>query len=115
MVYLLVKTLITAGIIVAVTELSKRFPFAAAFLIALPTMSILAFIWIYYESRDTAKIITMSYSIFWLVIPALLFFLLLPALLKAGIKFTPAMLLSSLALALIYGAATYAYRRWVQH
>ena len=108
--YFTLKTLITALIIASVSELSRRFSFVAALLISLPLTSILALGWIYYESRDTQKIIEMSYSIFWLVIPSLLFFLLLPALLKMDIKFIPAMLISSAALAAIYAIATFAYR-----
>jgi hypothetical protein len=109
--YFVIKTLLTALIVAAVSELARRFIFISAILIALPLTSILAFCWIYYDTKDPQKIITMSYSVFWLVIPSLLFFLILPALLKIGIRFAPAMLLSCITLALIYGigAATY---RW---
>ena len=68
-----VFTLLTALIVAAVSELSRRFTLLSAMLIALPLTSILAFRWIYYESKDTQKIIEMSYSVFWLVIPSLLF------------------------------------------
>lgn len=107
---LVVKVILTALIVAAVSELSQRFTFFSALLISLPLTSILAFCWIYYETRDTQKIIEMSYSVFWLVIPSLLFFLLLPFLLKIGIKFIPAMLASSIALAIIYGAGTVIHR-----
>lgn len=108
--YFAIKTLLTALIVAAVSELSRRFTFLSAILIALPLTSILAFCWIYYENNDTQKIIEMSYSVFWLVIPSLLFFLILPALLKMEIKFIPAMLISCVALAAIYGIGTAAYR-----
>jgi len=65
--YFIVKTLITACIIVGVSELAKRSVFASAFLLSLPLTSLLAFIWIYIESNDSAKIINMSYAVFWLV------------------------------------------------
>ncbi|HCM83942.1 MAG TPA: DUF3147 family protein [Alphaproteobacteria bacterium] len=107
---LVVKVILTALIVAAVSELSQRFTFFSALLISLPLTSILAFCWIYYETKDTQKIIEMSYSVFWLVIPSLVFFLLLPMLLKMGVKFIPAMLASSLALAIIYGAGTLVYR-----
>lgn len=105
-----IKIILTALIVAAVSELSQRFTFFSALLIALPLTSILAFCWIYYETKDVQKIIEMSYSVFWLVIPSLLFFLLLPFLLKIGFKFIPAMLASSIALAIIYGAGTLIYR-----
>lgn len=112
--YFLLKTLLTALIVAGVSELSRRFSFISAMLMALPLTSILAFCWIYYETRDAEKIIEMSYSVFWLVIPSLLFFLLLPLLLKLDIKFIPAMLISSATLAIIYSIGAVLYRWLLQ-
>ena len=109
--YFATKVILTALIVAVVSELSRRFTFVSAILIALPLTSILALCWIYYESRDTQKIIDMSYSVFWLVIPSLLFFLLLPLLLKAGVKFVPAMLASCATLSAIYAGL---YRLFVK-
>lgn len=109
--YLFYKTLITALIIVAASELSKRYTLASALLLSLPLTSLLAFIWIYIESKDTGKIIEMSYSVFWMVIPSLAFFLILPLLLKAEMKFPLAMLISSLAVAAIYGVSLVLYKK----
>lgn len=108
--YFTVKVLLTALIVAGVSELSRRFTLVSALLIALPLTSILAFCWIYYESKDTQKVIQMSYSVFWLVIPSLLFFLILPALLKMDVKFIPAMLMSCASMAAIYGIGAAAYR-----
>lgn len=108
--YFTIKTLLTALIVAAVSELSQRYTLLSALLIALPLTSILAFCWIYYESRDTQKIIAMSNSVFWLVIPSLLFFLLFPWLLKAGHKFTPSLLISCVMLATAYGIGIAVYR-----
>jgi hypothetical protein len=112
--YFIAKTIVTALIIAAVSELSRRFSFISALLLSLPLTSILAFCWIYYESRDTQKIVEMSYGVFWLVIPSLLFFLILPALLKMDIRFAPAMGISCLALAVIYGVGSVMYRWFSQ-
>lgn len=92
--YIVVKIIVTALVVTAISELSKRYSLMAAALASLPLTSILAFIWIYYEGGDTEKIIALSYDILWLVIPSLLFFILLPLFLKLGIKFPPALLLS---------------------
>lgn len=110
--YFLTKTIITALIIAAASELSKRYSLVSALLLSLPLTSILGFIWIYAESKDPAKIIEMSYSVFWLVIPSLLFFLALPLLLKHGVKFVPAMLLSCLLLAGVYAGANFLWQHW---
>ena len=108
--YFLIKTLITALIIAAISELSRRYTLWAALLASLPLTSILAFIWVYWDTKDTGKIIELSYSVFWLVFPSLAFFLILPVLLKMAIKFAPAMLISCAAMAVIYGVGASAYR-----
>lgn len=85
--YLIFKTLITSLVIVSVTEVSKRFTFMASLLAALPLTSILIFIWMYIEQKDVEKISSMSLGIFFLVIPSLIFFLILPLLLRKGVGF----------------------------
>lgn len=80
--YFIFKTLITAVVIAGVSEISKRFTFLASILAALPLTSILIFMWMYLEQNDVQKISTMSLEIFFLVIPSLVFFLILPLLLK---------------------------------
>lgn len=96
--YFLAKIVITALIVAGVSELARKYSFFAAALLSLPLMSILSFLWIYYDSRDADKIIELSYSTLWLIIPSLLFFILLPLLLKTGMKFYPAVLLSCLGM-----------------
>jgi hypothetical protein len=108
--YFIIKTFLTAIIIAIVSELSRRFTFISALLISLPLVSILSFCWIYYEGRDVQKIIDMSYSVFWLVLPSLLFFLLLPVLLKSGMRFSIAMVIACMGMSLIYGIGIAAWR-----
>jgi len=101
--YFLIKTLITALIVAAVSELSRRYTLWAALLVSLPLTSILAFIWVYWDTKDTGKIIELSYSVFWLVLPSLAFFLILPFLLKHGLTFPVAMVGAVAAMAALYG------------
>jgi hypothetical protein len=108
--YFLLKTFITALIVAGISELSRRYSLMAALLASLPLTSILALVWIYTDSKDTQKIIAMSYDIFWLVIPSLAFFLLLPSLLKLNVQFAPALLLSCAATAVLYGMSLWVYR-----
>ncbi len=103
MAYFFVKTLVTALIVAAISELARRYNMFAAALASLPLTSILAFVWIYHDSKDNKQIIELSYSIFWLVIPSLAFFLLLPVLMKFGFRFYPALALSCIGMAVIYG------------
>jgi hypothetical protein len=76
------KILIAAGVIVAVSEISKRSSALAGFLLALPIISVTSFVWIYVESKDKIKIAELSQDTFWYVIPTLPMFLLLTWLLK---------------------------------
>lgn len=100
--YIFLKVLITAFVVVGISEIGKRFSFAAGILASLPLTSILAFVWLYQDTKNTAEIIDLSYVIFWMVIPSLFFFLALPFLLKTGWKFYPALLTSSLLMFGVY-------------
>lgn len=108
--YFLIKTLITALIIAAVSELAKRYTVWAALLASLPLTSILAFIWVYWDTKDSSKIIELSYSVFWLVLPSLAFFVILPLLLKQGFVFPWAMTLSIIAMSAFYSAGIWLYK-----
>jgi hypothetical protein len=111
--YFTIKVLVTAMAVVGVSELSRRFSLMAAILASLPLTTILAFIWIYAESKNTAKISAMSYDIFWLVLPSLAFFLILPFLLRQDIKFPLALLISTTAMSALY-AVMVLVMRWVR-
>lgn len=100
--YLLIKTLVTSLVIVAISELSRRFSLFAAALASLPLVSVLAFIWIYIETHDRQKLITMSYDIFWLVLPSLAFFLIFPFLLRQEIAFGWALAIACCGMAILY-------------
>ena len=96
------KVALTVVIIVAVSEIAKRSSFWAAALASLPLTSVLALIWLYVETGDTQKVAALSQGIFWLVIPSLLLFVLLPLLLRAGWSFWASLGTSSAATAMAY-------------
>lgn len=110
--YFLIKTLITALVIVGVSEIAKRWTPVAAILASLPLTSILAMIWLYHDTHDTTKIIALSNGIFWAVLPSLLFFVALPMLLKMGVKFGFAMILASVIMFVGYTAYVAVMRRF---
>lgn len=112
MIYFFIKTLITALVVTTISELSRRYSVAAAALASLPLVSILAFIWIYWESKDTVKLITMSQDIFWLVLPSLAFFLIFPLLLKHGLAFGWALLAACVSMAALYTVTLWLLRIW---
>lgn len=53
------------------------------------------------------KIISLSHGIFWAVLPSLLFFLVLPFLMKSGMKFGLSMIVSSAVM--VTGYSLYAW------
>ena len=80
--YLLLKTVISAIIIVAVSEIAKRYTWTAAIIVSLPLTSLLAFVWLYWDTKDTQKVVELSYSTIVMSLPSFVFFIILPILLK---------------------------------
>src|SRR3569833_1419599 len=78
------KIAISALLITGISDIAKRSSFWAAALASLPLTSLLAFVWLYLESGDAQRVASLSQSIFWLVLPSLPLFLLLPVLLRLG-------------------------------
>ncbi len=100
--YLALKYLLTAALVVLVSELARRWTLLGALLGALPLVSVLAMLWLYWEQGDPAPIADYSRQVFWLVLASLPLFALLPRLLAGGMRFYPA-----LGLAGAVGTLTY--------
>ena len=94
MTYLIFKALISGLIVAAVSEIAKRSPTLGGLVASLPLVSVLALIWLWRDTADTARIAEQSEATFWYVIPSLPLFLVLPALLRNGMSFWLALLLS---------------------
>ncbi len=84
MTYYLIKILTTTFLVVVISEISKRSSLIGAILASVPLVSVLAMIWLYIDTRNVEKISALSSGIFWLVLPSLVLFLVLPLLLKIG-------------------------------
>ncbi|WP_346837894.1 DUF3147 family protein [Microbulbifer sp. SAOS-129_SWC] len=82
--YYFFKIFVTALLVVAISEVSKRSSLIGAVLASVPLVSVLAMLWLYIDTRDIAKISALSTSVFWLVLPSLVLFVLLPVFLKMG-------------------------------
>jgi len=77
----LLKVVISALLIGAISEIARRNSNIAALLASLPLISLLAMIWIYHDTHDIARISEFSWSVFWYVLPSLVLFIILPILL----------------------------------
>ncbi|HEY8102000.1 MAG TPA: DUF3147 family protein [Burkholderiaceae bacterium] len=106
------KIIVSAILIAVVSELAKRNSIWAATLASLPLISLLAFIWLYIETGDANRIATLAQGIFWLVLPSLVLFILLPILLRAGWNFWPSLLASCIATAGAYAAMAWLLSRF---
>lgn len=95
------KVAITAVMVVAISEVSKRSSTLGAIIASLPLTSLLAFLWLYGETGDTMKIATLSRDIFWYVLPSLVLFVVLPMMLWRGFGFWPSL---AVAIALTFAA-----------
>jgi hypothetical protein len=97
MVWYIIKLFLTAGIIVVISEVSKRLPLLGSLIASLPLISVLGMVWMYGETKDLIRIADHAEGTFWYVLPSLPMFLLMPFLLRKGISF-PAALSAGIAL-----------------
>ncbi len=91
MVWLITKYLLTAGVVVLVSEIAKRSDKLGGFVAALPLVTLLALIWLYVENQPQEKIANHAWYTFWFVVPTLPMFLAFPLLLPR-IGFWPSLL-----------------------
>ena len=100
--WLIGKYLITAALVIVVSEAAKRSDKLGGFIAALPLVTILTLIWLYVENQSQEKIANHAWYTFWYVLPTLPMFLAFPALLnKFG--FWPALAASALITILCFG------------
>lgn len=83
----MVKAILSALIIVAVSELAKRSPSMAALLASLPLISVLGMIWLWRDVPDPERKAKHAEATFRYVLPRLPMFLLSPARLRRGADF----------------------------
>lgn len=79
--WLVTKYLITAAVVVLVSEVAKRSDRLGGLLAALPLVTVLALIWLYVEHQPQVKIANHAWYTFWYVVPTLPMFLAFPLLL----------------------------------
>jgi F0F1-type ATP synthase assembly protein I len=108
MLYLIAKALVSGVIIIAASETAKRSPAYGSLILSLPLISILAFIWLWRDTGDNERIASLAEGTFWLVLPTLPLFLVLPALLRSGMEFW-----SALAISCAMTIALYLFTVWL--
>ena len=99
--YLVVKTIITVIIIVAISEIARRSSFIAGILASIPLTSALAITWLYFDTKEVDTVVNLYNSILLLIPPSLTFFVVLPLALKR-LDFIYSFLISIVATVLVY-------------
>lgn len=79
--WIITKYLITAAVVVLISEVAKRSDKLGGLVAALPIVTILALIWLYVENQSTEKIANHAWYTFWYAVPTLPMFLAFPWLL----------------------------------
>lgn len=90
MTWLVVKYLITAAVVVLVSEFAKRNDKLGALVAALPIVTLLTLVWLHVERQPASRLANHAWYTFWYVVPTLPMFLAFPALLDR-FGFWPAM------------------------
>lgn len=107
MLYLVLKAALSGVIIAVVSEVAKRSPGFGALIASLPLVSILGMIWLWRDTADTQRMASHAEATFWYVLPSLPMFLLVPALLRRGIPFWPALAIGCGLTVVLYLAMTW--------
>ncbi|MEJ6007006.1 DUF3147 family protein [Paucibacter sp. AS339] len=114
MAWLIVKYLLSAGVVVLVSEFAKRSDKLGGLIAALPLVTLLALIWLHLEKQPVEKIANHARYTFWYVIPTLPMFLIFPWLL-ARFGFWPSLALSVVITVVCFAAFALLMRRFGIH
>lgn len=99
--YLLLKYLVTAGLVVLISEVARRNDRLGGLLAALPLVTVLTLCWLRLEQQSADKIGNHAWYTFWYLLPTLPMFLSFPWL-QARCGFVLALLLSVLGTVLLF-------------
>jgi F0F1-type ATP synthase assembly protein I len=90
MAWVITKYLITAAVVVLVSEFAKRSDKLGALIAALPMVTVLTLIWLHVEKQPESRVANHAWYTFWYVVPTLPMFLAFPVLLDR-LGFWPAL------------------------
>jgi hypothetical protein len=100
--YLLLKAFLSGLIIMVVSEIAKRSPSMGALIASLPLISVCGMVWLWIDTKDMERIAAHSTATFWMVLPSLPMFLVLPVLLYNHINFYVALMLACSLTVVLY-------------
>lgn len=89
--YFIAKAALSGVIVAIVSEIARRNPGFGGLIASLPLISVLGMMWLWRDTHDPARLASHASATFWYVLPSLPMFLAIPALLKRGVGFWPAL------------------------
>jgi hypothetical protein len=104
MLYLFLKAALSGVIVAAVSEIAKRYPGFGGLIASLPLVSVLGMMWLWHDTHDPARMAAHVSGTLWFIAPSLPMFVLIPALLKRGVAFWPALAAGCLLTIALYAA-----------
>ncbi|MBK6866439.1 MAG: DUF3147 family protein [Burkholderiales bacterium] len=110
MAWLATKYLVTAALVVLISEAAKRSDRLGGLIAALPLVTVLTLIWLYAEKQPAERISKHAYYTFWYVLPTLPMFALFPAMHRAW-GFWGALASSALLTVACFAALAWVLRR----
>jgi hypothetical protein len=102
MLWFAVKAALSGIIVAAVSTIAKRYPGFGALIASLPLVSVLGMIWLWHDKPNAENMAAHAQATFWFVLPSLPMFLLIPAMLRAGISFWITLLAGCAMTVLLY-------------
>ena len=100
--YTIFKILLTAMIIVGISEIAKRSTLIAGIVASIPLTSLLALTWLYFDTQSSSTVMDLSRNILLMIPPSLTFFIALYSLLGWNTAFTLSLLISIVLTAVVY-------------
>jgi F0F1-type ATP synthase assembly protein I len=79
--WIITKYLVTAAVVVLVSEFAKRSDRIGGLIAALPMVTLLTLVWLHLENQPETKLANHAWYTFWYVVPTLPMFLAFPWLL----------------------------------
>jgi hypothetical protein len=107
-----IRALLSGLIVAAVALIARKSPAFGALVASLPLVSLLGTIWLWRDTGDRVRVAAHVEATFWYVLPSLPMFLLIPALLRAGISFPIALVAGCALTILLYFATAAALARF---
>jgi len=107
MLLFVLKAIVSGLLVAAISTIAKRYPGWGGLVASLPLVSVLSMMWLYGETRDAESVARLSLGAFWFFLPSIPMFLVIPALLRAGVGFVATMAIACVMTMVLYVAMSW--------